>query len=208
MTCLSIQALNRKELVERAPSISSCVVLYFSVELADSNRWGKWSWSGEKARLGFCLFYGPVRAGSTDEGKCQTRRAARSLTPFRLKSNKDCLFIIFGNKTFHSAKTKERLIKTGGSHAECPFSPLPSPSSHPSTLPFISSSVIRNVPLYLAEHREYFRLTRNLCRRGWADFRSADLLMCLPHINYWRARRGTFIPAVSVSAGLGPTCHK
>lgn len=59
---------------------------------------------------------------------------------------------------------------------------LPSP-------PFISSPVIRNVPLYLAEHREYFRLTRNLCRRGWADFRSADLLMCLARINYWRTPR-------------------
>lgn len=65
--------------------------------------------------------------------------------------------------------------------------PVPRQPPAPSTLPFISSPVIRNVALYSAEHREYFRLTRNLCQRGWAHFRSADLLMCLPRINYWRA---------------------
>lgn len=102
----------------------------------------------------------------------------------------------FCNKIFNSAKTEERLIKTGGLQAKCPFPP-----------PFISLSVIRNVPLYLREHREYFRLTRNLCQWGWADFRNADLLMCFLHINYWWTPKHIH-SAVSISAGLRPTCYK
>lgn len=38
-----------------------------------------------------------------------------------------------------------------------------------------------------------FQRTRNLCQRGWADFRNADLLMCFLHIKYWWTLKHSFL---------------
>lgn len=87
----------------------------------------------------------------------------------------------FCNKIFNSTKTGKRLIKMVACKRNVLFLPL--------------SFTCLWLGMFSCTWgtQGIFQLTRNLCQRGWADFRNADLLMCFLHINYWWTLKHSFL---------------